>query len=311
MKVAVVTGGNKGIGFAIARGLCQKFDGTVYLTARDETRGLKAIEELKKNGLNPKFHQLDIDNLESIKRFQDYIKEKYGGLDVLVNNAAIAYKVNRYWYKKTSTFFFLKQYYTTISYLMSRMKNYSRSVNEAGLMLLKMLHEKQLKDKMNAVSASGEYVTRVLQHPVELSEGDIADSDNDPDIHIFNDPNMNLELETESDEDVSAKKNTHSEEGWGNSAYVVSKVGVSALTFIQQRKFDCDERPDLVVNAVHPGYVDTDMTSHTGPLTIEEGAVAPLHCALLPPGVKSPRGKYIWCDKKEVDWISGPVPSQH
>lgn len=51
----------------------------------------------------------------------------------------------------------------------------------------------------------------------------------------------------------------------------MSKVAVSALTFIQQHAFDADPREDLVVNAVHPGYVDTDMTSHKGPLTIEEG----------------------------------------
>jgi carbonyl reductase 1 len=51
----------------------------------------------------------------------------------------------------------------------------------------------------------------------------------------------------------------------------VSKVAVSALSFIQQRAFNADSREDLVVNAVHPGYVDTDMTSHKGPLTIEQG----------------------------------------
>jgi NAD(P)-dependent dehydrogenase (short-subunit alcohol dehydrogenase family) len=51
----------------------------------------------------------------------------------------------------------------------------------------------------------------------------------------------------------------------------VSKVAVSAVTFIQQRAFDADPREDLVVNTVHPGYVDTDMTSHKGPLTIEQG----------------------------------------
>lgn len=43
---------------------------------------------------------------------------------------------------------------------------------------------------------------------------------------------------------------------------MVSKVGVSALTRIQQRAFDADPREDLVVNCAHPGYVDTDMTSH-------------------------------------------------
>lgn len=39
------------------------------------------------------FHQLDIDNLESINRFASYLKNKYDGIDILVNNAAIAYKV--------------------------------------------------------------------------------------------------------------------------------------------------------------------------------------------------------------------------
>ena len=40
MPVAVVTGANKGIGFGIVRALCKKYQGDVYLTARDEARGL-------------------------------------------------------------------------------------------------------------------------------------------------------------------------------------------------------------------------------------------------------------------------------
>ena len=40
MPVAIVTGSNKGIGFGIVRALCKKFNGEVYLTARDEARGL-------------------------------------------------------------------------------------------------------------------------------------------------------------------------------------------------------------------------------------------------------------------------------
>lgn len=43
-----MTGGNKGIGYGIMKELCAKFDGIVYLTARDEGRGLAAVEELKK-----------------------------------------------------------------------------------------------------------------------------------------------------------------------------------------------------------------------------------------------------------------------
>ena len=71
-----------------------------------------------------------------------------------------------------------------------------------------------------------------------------------------------------------AKRGDHLSKGWPNSTYVVSKVGVSALTIIQQREFDRDSREDLIVNSVHPGYVDTDMSSHKGPLTIEEGLLS-------------------------------------
>ena len=57
------------------------------------------------------------------------------------------------------------------------------------------------------------------------------------------------------------------------SDYEVSKVGVCALTRIQQRQFDHDPRPDIIVNSVHPGYIETSMTKHTGELTIEEGYI--------------------------------------
>ena len=87
MSVAVVTGSNKGIGLAIVRALCQKFSGDVYLTSRDEGRGKEAIESLKKEGLHPKFHCLDICNEETVEKLRDFMKEKYGGIDVLVNNA--------------------------------------------------------------------------------------------------------------------------------------------------------------------------------------------------------------------------------
>ena len=54
-------------------------------------------------------------------------------------------------------------------------------------------------------------------------------------------------------------------------AYEVSKVGLSTLTRVQQRHFDQDSRPDLIVNCVHPGFVDTDMTNHVGGVPIEQG----------------------------------------
>lgn len=46
---------------------------------------------MKKLGLEPKFHQLDINDESSVLKFRDYLLNNYGGLDVLVNNAAILF----------------------------------------------------------------------------------------------------------------------------------------------------------------------------------------------------------------------------
>ncbi|KAF6384453.1 carbonyl reductase 1 [Rhinolophus ferrumequinum] len=93
-RVALVTGANKGIGFAIARELCRQFSGDVVLTARDAARGQAAVQQLQAEGLSPRFHQLDIDDLQSIRALRDFLRKEYGGLDVLVNNAGIAFKNN-------------------------------------------------------------------------------------------------------------------------------------------------------------------------------------------------------------------------
>ena len=61
----------------------------IVFVARDEGRGLAAVKELEGEGLSPKFHQLDILSGESIKKLGDFLVETYGGLDILVNNAAI------------------------------------------------------------------------------------------------------------------------------------------------------------------------------------------------------------------------------
>lgn len=86
---------------------------------------------------------------------------------------------------------------------------------------------------------------------------------------------------------------------------MVSKVGVSGLTVIQQRMFDAEGR-DISVNSVHPGYVDTDMSSHKGPLTIEQGAYASLYLALEPHNWK---GKFVWHDATLVDWLAPTTPA--
>ncbi len=62
--------------------------------ARDEGRGAAAVAALEKEGLKPRFHQLDISDGASITALRDHLTKTHGGLDLLVNNAAIAYKVS-------------------------------------------------------------------------------------------------------------------------------------------------------------------------------------------------------------------------
>ena len=63
------------------------------VSARDEGRGQAAVAELQKEGLQPKFHQLDILSTDSINKLHAFLKGNYAGLDILVNNAGMAYKV--------------------------------------------------------------------------------------------------------------------------------------------------------------------------------------------------------------------------
>eukprot|EP00057_Strongylocentrotus_purpuratus_P001836 XP_003723295.1 PREDICTED: carbonyl reductase [NADPH] 3-like [Strongylocentrotus purpuratus] len=83
----------------------------------------------------------------------------------------------------------------------------------------------------------------------------------------------------------AAKEEKKKELGWGSSNYGVSKLGVIALTRIQGQDIIKDSgREDILINCCCPGNVATDMSSHKGPLTIDQGAVTPVYLALLPRG---------------------------
>lgn len=84
-RIAVVTGGSKGIGLEV----CKQLAGsgiTVVLTARDETRGTAAVEQIVRLGHSDViFHQLDITDALSIARLTDFLKARFGKLDILAN----------------------------------------------------------------------------------------------------------------------------------------------------------------------------------------------------------------------------------
>ena len=89
-KIALVTGGNRGLGFETCRQLAQ-LGMSVILSARDISKGEKAAKQLSDIGLDVVFYQLDVSNQSHINRISEQIIQQFTRLDVLVNNAAILY----------------------------------------------------------------------------------------------------------------------------------------------------------------------------------------------------------------------------
>jgi NAD(P)-dependent dehydrogenase (short-subunit alcohol dehydrogenase family) len=86
--VIVVTGGNRGIGFEICRQLTAR-EARVVLTARKRTAGEAAVKKLAGGKHAAAFHPLDVTDGKSIERLSEFLKETYGHIDVLINNAGI------------------------------------------------------------------------------------------------------------------------------------------------------------------------------------------------------------------------------
>lgn len=87
-KIALVTGANRGIGLEICRQLARK-GVAVILTARDEMKGQEACERLNQEGPGIRFHHLDVTDAGSIARIADYVRQEFGRLDILINNAGV------------------------------------------------------------------------------------------------------------------------------------------------------------------------------------------------------------------------------
>ena len=100
-KIAVVTGGTRGIGYAIVKKFLENGAKVIIFGSKEESVN-KAIEELKKenssyivDGAWPK-----LESLESVQNIFDDIVSKYGKIDILVNNAGISAMDKIYDYKE-------------------------------------------------------------------------------------------------------------------------------------------------------------------------------------------------------------------
>lgn len=87
-KKVFITGSNKGIGKQIAREM-GKNGWSVLIGARDEHRGLEAVRELKKEGIEAGYLNIDLKNQKTISAAAGTVKSEHPDLAMLINNAAI------------------------------------------------------------------------------------------------------------------------------------------------------------------------------------------------------------------------------
>ena len=91
-KKALITGGNRGIGYGIAKGMAEA-GANVAIIGRDESKNQLALKDLKQIDSGAMAYALDLANLESIDPAYQSICEEFGAIDILVNNAGITCRV--------------------------------------------------------------------------------------------------------------------------------------------------------------------------------------------------------------------------
>jgi NAD(P)-dependent dehydrogenase (short-subunit alcohol dehydrogenase family) len=216
-KVAVVTGGNRGLGFEASRQLAKQ-GYQVILTSRDEEKGQAATQQLQAQGLNVQFYPLDVTSNESSYKLAEFVRSKFGKLDVLVNNAGIYIDVqatsNRIVTTKIET---LQKTFDTNVYGVLR-------VTQALLPLMKAQNYGRI---VNVSSGMGQL----------------------------------------------------SSMAGGSPGYRISKTALNAITRIFASEL---QDTNILVNAMCPGWVKTDMGGLEAPLTPEQGVDTIVWLATLP-----------------------------
>lgn len=272
-KIFVVTGANKGIGYGIVQGLAQQLNGAIiYLTARNSSLGQEALKKLdtelgaRRTNNSVFFHQLDITDETSCRQFAQHLQKEHSGLDVLINNAGFAFK-------NSATEPAGVQADVTIG------------INYYGTKLVTDILGPLIRDGGRIVNVCSQAGIMGGRYKKELIDNFAQPNYTVTDIDAFVEEYKKL-----------AHENRRKEGGYPESAYCVSKTAEIALTLIQARQF---KSRNIIVNGCCPGYVDTAMTSHKGPLTIEQGADTPIWLATAP---DVPCGEFVF--KRKVNkWL--------
>ncbi|KAL8479240.1 hypothetical protein ACS0TY_026200 [Phlomoides rotata] len=261
--VAIVTGANKGIGYALVKHLAE-LGLTVILTARNSARGLEAVESLKSEGLNVHLFCLDISDHCSIKTFVSWFEEAFGVVDILINNAAVSFNniyENSVEHAETviaTNFYGTKMLTDALLPLFRRSSTVARILNiSSRLGLLDKLKNPQLKAML-------------------------ADEENLSEIQI--EIMVNLFLE-------DVKKGKWKRRGWPQvwTDYAVSKLALNAYSRVLAKRFKGHGL--ISINCFCPGFTQTSMTGGKGVNTANAVAEVGARLALLAPE-ELPTGKF-------------------
>lgn len=88
-RLALVTGANSGLGLATVKALASR-QATVILACRSNRKGQLALQQLHDQGLNGlELLELDLADLSSVRRAAESVRDRYGHLDLLINNAGV------------------------------------------------------------------------------------------------------------------------------------------------------------------------------------------------------------------------------
>jgi len=253
----VVTGGNRGIGYGLVQSLSDALpkDSIIYLAARDPKKGDEAIAKLRNEGRqNVRLIELDIARDGSVASFAMTIKQRHGGLDILIGNAGLAPKADQF--AQIDEFF---------------------NTNNMGTHRLIRVCGPLLKD--GALFLTGEsrhgIITDAAHAKSEAPERDAAKQ------RMFNSTSWIMSLENRKrfyaehatlesieaaldDFKAAFKSGRAIEKGWPDWINIPSKAGqvASTLVFARDMKNEARRR-DILINACCPGFVDTDATRYT------------------------------------------------
>jgi NAD(P)-dependent dehydrogenase (short-subunit alcohol dehydrogenase family) len=227
-RVALVSGGNRGIGLEVCRQLAAE-GLTVILGSRDEGAGREAAGKLPGDVIP---HQLDVSDPASVEKLAASVERDHGRLDVLVNNAGIS-------------------------------NDAGQSGAEADLDRVKEALEANLFGAWRLCEVA-------IPHMRRKGYGRI----------------VNVSTGLAALEDM----------GGGSPGYRISKTGLNALTRILASEL---RGAGILVNAVNPGWVQTDMGGQNANRSVEEGADSIVWAATLPNN--GPTGGFFR-DRRPVAW---------